>query len=191
MLRNVWNRGLRESFFVLFVFLLGLSRSSVAGEGHVGEIRYSILTPDQFQEKYGSEWELMRGQAIPLQSELLNLWGKPEVPDSRGLFLRCTHQGRIDGLGNPLGDQVQCGDYMADDGISRLACHETAASSGTETRLSSISVNTFIKMRESPQIKSNSFLITEERMRQITGRPEFEAAVQKVVRQMILQNRSP
>jgi hypothetical protein len=76
-----------------------------ASEGHVGEIRYSILTELQFQNIYGREWELMRGQRIPDRSDLLALFfGREFVPDARGLFLRCSQAERNDGLGNPEGN---------------------------------------------------------------------------------------
>lgn len=80
-------------FSSLFLsFLLFNAHVSRADEGHVGEVRYSILTEPQFQEIYGPEWELMKGQAIPIDSDLLHLWGRPHVPDARGLFLRgCNH----------------------------------------------------------------------------------------------------
>jgi hypothetical protein len=44
-------------------------------KGHIGEIRYSLLTPAQFREIYGDEWELMEGQALDEDSPLRHLWG--------------------------------------------------------------------------------------------------------------------
>lgn len=102
---------LRLSFvFVVFFSLIG---HAFAGEGHVGEIRYSILTLVQFQEKYGPEWELMKGQDIPTDSELLPLWGQAKVPDARGLFLRSSNAERDAATGNP-GGELALGSYQAD-----------------------------------------------------------------------------
>ena len=85
---------IRPSFLFILIlsFFLFNSPPSSADEGHIGEIRYSILTEPQFQEIYGPEWELMKGQVIPRDSDLLHLGGRPQVPDARGLFLRgCNH----------------------------------------------------------------------------------------------------
>jgi hypothetical protein len=94
--------------------LFALISTAQAGEGHVGEIRYSILTPPQFTKAYGPEWELMKGQDLPDDSDLLALWGQTQIPDSRGLFLRCSQEDRKDGLGNPDVD-LKVGTYQADE----------------------------------------------------------------------------
>jgi hypothetical protein len=60
------------SFYFLFNFIIPDFVQAV--ESHVGEIRHSILTRAQFRELYGEEWDLMQGQAIEADSELLQLW---------------------------------------------------------------------------------------------------------------------
>ncbi|CAG8688651.1 14198_t:CDS:2, partial [Racocetra persica] len=80
--------------------------------GMLGEIRYSILNQNQFQELYGKEWILMDGSSI-LGSDLERKFGWTFVPDARGLFLRCKNNGRNDGLENPSGE-LNLGQYQKD-----------------------------------------------------------------------------
>ena len=105
---------MKLKLYCVAVLLLGFVSLAQAEESHVGEIRHSLLTLKQFQGKYGTEWELMKGQAIPGDSELLPLWGQPKIPDSRGVFLRCSQAERSDEMGNPDGD-LPLGTYQADD----------------------------------------------------------------------------
>ncbi|CAG8720098.1 19086_t:CDS:2, partial [Dentiscutata erythropus] len=81
-------------------------------EGKLGEIRYSILNKEQFQELYGKEWILMDGSSIS-GSDLERRFGWTFVPDARGLFLRCKNNERSDGLENPSGE-LGLGQYQAD-----------------------------------------------------------------------------
>ena len=81
-------------------------------QGVVGEIRYSILSVEQFQEKYGTSWVLLDGRDIP--DSTLSQLGWKQIPDGRGLFLRCKNQGRKDGKQNPDGD-LQVGRYQKDE----------------------------------------------------------------------------
>ncbi len=224
--KKIPSPSIKESFMklqfhfvgVLFLSLLNLAQ---AGEGRVGEIRYSILTIQQFQEKYGPEWELMKGQAIPSDSELLHLWGQIKVPDARGLFLRSSQVGREDEMGNPDGE-VAVGAYQADSfkehdhgggnhnhstslelTASRnpngrqcntvAICHprhqdvhssysgKIIKSEGAEeTRPRCVTVNTFIKLRESAPL-TPSHSITPELKTEIINSPEFKAAVEKIL----------
>lgn len=102
-----------KNYFIGFV-LTSLSLSSFAqGESHVGEIRYSILNRAQFRNLYGQEWDLMQGQEIEETSELLPLWGRRNIPDARGVFLRCSNAGRDKSKGNADGD-LGVGTYQDD-----------------------------------------------------------------------------
>lgn len=83
--------------------------------GNIGEIRYSILTEEQFQKIYGKEWILMDGRDIR-EEELhtSGLWTQNNIPDTRGVFLRCKNNGRSDGKQNPGGD-LAVGSYQSDE----------------------------------------------------------------------------
>jgi hypothetical protein len=83
-------------------------------QAHIGEIRYSILTRDQFRHLYGTEWDLMQGQGLETNSELLALYGSQTLPDARGVFLRCANAGRDQNSGDPQGD-VPLGTYQPDE----------------------------------------------------------------------------
>lgn len=80
--------------------------------GKVGEIRYSILNIEQFQRLYGNSWVLMDGRVVPANATLAGL-GIANVPDARGVFLRCKNHGRTD-QGNPEGD-LDIGTYQGDE----------------------------------------------------------------------------
>lgn len=55
--------------------------------GSVGDIKYSILTPDQFVMENGDCWIPMDGRSIP-NTKLANEYGWANVPDMSGLFIR-------------------------------------------------------------------------------------------------------
>jgi hypothetical protein len=138
--------------------------------GMIGEIRYSLLTQEQFQEIYGPEWILLNGSSITT-TDLHRNFGWSNVPDARGLFLRAKQNGRFDNLGNPDGD-LTLGTYQRDAFESHAHTHATvqlpssntgAIAKGTgititnndrttahtganETRPRSITVNVFIKV---------------------------------------------
>jgi hypothetical protein len=100
-------------FSFLMVLSLFIGAFAHANQGHIGEIRYSILSLNQFQELYGLEWELMKGQDIDVDSPLFHLWGKRTVPDARGIFLRCSNADQDKARGNPDGN-LPVGDYQSD-----------------------------------------------------------------------------
>lgn len=103
-----------KTYSIALCLLCLVSFSAFAREEtHVGEIKYSILTRDQFRNYYGEEWDLMKGQALDDNSELLSLWGARNIPDARGVFLRCANEGRAATEGNPDGD-LAIGEYQAD-----------------------------------------------------------------------------
>jgi hypothetical protein len=105
-------------------------------EGLLGEIRYSILSPKQFETLYGPGWVLMDGRRIP-GSELEQQFKWEKLPDARGVFLRAkTHNRKLmDAHGNPDGD-LELGTYQPDQfakhahGI-RLECGPTHSNATT------------------------------------------------------------
>ncbi len=223
--------------FLISILLVGFVHSfSFARDGsHVGEIRYSILTRDQFRGLYGEEWDLMQGQKLEEDSDLLALWGKERIPDPRGIFLRCSNGERDSGTGNPDGN-LDAGAYQLDQfkshnhidsghshplfgcgtgvhlpggtGMAAIDVNSNGLklgqdavrggsahiqnTGGNETRPRCISVNAFIKLKESPRVNPQveqsvqaGVHSSAQTLRQWTCDPEFRAAVENVVRAMV------
>lgn len=80
-------------------------------EGHVGEIRYSLLDLTTFQSLYGEKWELLAGQDIT-DPILTNQLGS-KLPDARGMFLRGMNNGRTDAFKDPQSGRT-VGHYQSD-----------------------------------------------------------------------------
>ncbi|MEM9258716.1 MAG: hypothetical protein AAGA62_03655 [Bacteroidota bacterium] len=64
--------------------------------GQVGDIKYSILRPDQFQQENGDCWVPMDGRSIA-GTKLANVYGWTTLPQAGGQFLR-AHE--FDGQGD-------------------------------------------------------------------------------------------
>lgn len=101
-----------KTFYLPFVLLLQstlLSSSAWAlpekDTGNLGEVRYSVLTPENFQRIYGDAWIPMDGRNIET-SDLYRegLWSAREIPDARGRYLRTFNGGKSPSTGNPNGD---------------------------------------------------------------------------------------
>ena len=121
-LRIISYLGLGLSAILVLVFnspSFGWSDLPEKDEGGLGEIRYSILTPQQFQAMNGKGWVLMDGSTIK-GSDLEKEFGWDTLPDARGVFLRAKDHGRYQGKskGNPDGD-LKLGQYQGD----QLASH--------------------------------------------------------------------
>lgn len=56
--------------------------------GAVGDVKMSVLNPEEFTAENGECWELMSGQALPAESKLAELTNWQNLPDARGRFLR-------------------------------------------------------------------------------------------------------
>lgn len=63
------------------------------GSGTLGDVKYSILAPTQFQKLNGNEWRLMDGQSI-VGTKLSQMTGKSALPDARGMFIRGMNANR-------------------------------------------------------------------------------------------------
>ena len=97
----------------------------------VGEVRTSILRPEEFQRLNGPEWVLMDGRQLTMQTELsphlLPDAAEPadstsavandgetrdvrpkEIPDARGRFLRMANNGACADLRNDDGEYRRC-----------------------------------------------------------------------------------
>ncbi|TFF33438.1 hypothetical protein [Mucilaginibacter psychrotolerans] len=77
----------------------------------LGDVKYSILPPDQFQKLNGDGWILADGRAIK-GSKLHLFAGIINAPDARGMFLRGLNYGRNDDKIKP--DGRQAGQYQPD-----------------------------------------------------------------------------
>ncbi|MCR9099759.1 MAG: hypothetical protein NXI25_07380 [bacterium] len=78
--------------------------------GSVGDIKYSILTPDQFEEENGDCWVPMDGRDIA-GTKLADNYGWNTVPDMSGLFIRATEYND----GNDPGRSPMTGVTLQDD----------------------------------------------------------------------------
>ena len=58
----------------------------------VGEVKTSLLNPDEFQDKYGDVWVLMDGREVD-GSDFMQLTSLSSIPDARGKFLRMINHG--------------------------------------------------------------------------------------------------
>jgi hypothetical protein len=69
--------------------------------GAIGDVKYSVLTPDLFIKENGKGWVLMDDK-IPLTgSDLSSTYKITSIPDARGLFIRCLNNNREDNLADP------------------------------------------------------------------------------------------
>lgn len=69
------------------------AQSVAAGgcSGQVGDVKYSILAPDQFRQENGDCWVAMNGGAIAPGNKLRDTYGFNNVPDGSGVFLRAQN----------------------------------------------------------------------------------------------------
>lgn len=78
--------------------------------GCVGDIKYSILKPSVFSEKFPG-WVLLSGNTdrdtddLFKNSKLHKTLGVASLPDARGVFIRGMNEGRSIETGNPDGDK--------------------------------------------------------------------------------------
>ncbi len=211
--------------FLIIISIVTIGLGSVppvfADEGHVGDIQYSILFESQFQQLHGKEWELLKGQEVPWDSELRSFWTDSHLPDGRGVFLRSANHGRPRTEGNPEGT-LPMGRYQTDvmvshrhtvgptrggstfisrgkgdcelqHGIHTGGCfHDNGAAGitrdtlhmshegGSETRPRNITVNVFVKIKESPKEAPELVAKAEwspEQITELLNKPEFKNAL--------------
>lgn len=71
---------------------------------HLGDVKYSVLPPDQFVKENGSDWVLMdadinnslKGSALSIR------YGITGLPDARGMFIRGLNLNRNDAMADPF-----------------------------------------------------------------------------------------
>lgn len=98
----------------------------------VGEVRTSILEPTPFQEINGSEWVLMDGRLLSMQTALSpHLSEKTEygltIPDARGRFLRMANNDACADLRDDDAAYGQCIANHDPDGDRRLGTYQPDA----------------------------------------------------------------
>ncbi|GAA3957505.1 hypothetical protein [Mucilaginibacter dorajii] len=67
----------------------------------LGDVKYSILPPDQFKQMNGSGWVLLDGRKVN-GSQLQKHFSMNNIPDARGMFLRGLNYDRQDDLIDPF-----------------------------------------------------------------------------------------
>ena len=71
-------------------------------QGTVGDVRYSMLTPERFRQLNGPGWELLKGQRVGPDEALCTKGGWCiNLPDARGVFIRGVNGDRPSSEGDP------------------------------------------------------------------------------------------
>lgn len=109
--------------FLIFISFIDISQAqdSAAKDimcdcAKIGDVKYSILSPDKFYLVNDSSWVLLDGRTFTetkLSSSDLNPLTSDTLPDARGLFLRGVNKGRKDNKGE-VGKERVVGSYQSD-----------------------------------------------------------------------------
>lgn len=106
MKTNVISLAVAAGLLVSFAFQLQ-SDKKVVSDGSIGDVKYSVLPPKEFQSINGKNWRLLDGGSIE-GTALSKLVAK--LPDARGVFIRCLNADR-----NPAQDETRAvGDFQKD-----------------------------------------------------------------------------
>lgn len=87
--------------------------------GAIGDVKYSVLKPEDFKKENGFGWELLGGQTLDQNWEITTKYPSifqfpsDHLPDARGVFLRGMNMTRDKISGNPNG-QVPMGKFESD-----------------------------------------------------------------------------
>lgn len=81
--------------------LLNESTAQIRSVGSIGDVKYSILPPNQFREENGTGWVLMDDKIQISGSDLADKYGVRAVPDGRGMFIRGLNLNRSDIYADP------------------------------------------------------------------------------------------
>jgi hypothetical protein len=116
------------AFAVISLFFAFRSATPGIANGVIGDIKYSLLTPHDFDMLNGPGWVLMDGQAIQqnwdLYSQVLRNYSSSDannpykeiannLPDARGVFFRGMNAGR-DGDRSDISGNRLVGNYQED-----------------------------------------------------------------------------
>lgn len=93
------------SFFVVISILGFLAfghQTAPPPQGALGDVKYSILPPDQFKRENGDGWEVLNGDnQVLIGSDLQKSYGIQHLPDARGVFIRGLNLRRDSRSGDP------------------------------------------------------------------------------------------
>lgn len=98
---------------IFFSVSLNAQLDSLDCTGALGDVKWSILDPEKFQEVNGDCWTLMDGQSLPADTKLKAM-GFDKIPNGQGVFLRAIDMrttGRLD-PDRPRGTKP--GDYQGE-----------------------------------------------------------------------------
>jgi len=119
-------RDTRQYILTFFLLLLGLFANAQEFEkintGVVGDIKYSILNPEQFAMVNGKGWVLLDGKKLDAQSDLYKLLHETgysnvipdnKLPNGDGVFIRGVDTNDEDNYGDTEKNRV-VGNYQED-----------------------------------------------------------------------------
>lgn len=111
--RNSFQKNIKMKMSITFMAVLIVGTIMAFGQrAKVGEVRYSVLKPEQFIHLYGKSWVLMDGRNIN-GTNLFDLTKSDVLPDGRGVFIRGANAKRDFQSGDPDGDRA-IGSYQSD-----------------------------------------------------------------------------
>jgi hypothetical protein len=111
----------------LLLLVMAFKNKPADAANEVGDIRYSILSPDLFSKNHPGKWMLLDGKPLEEDTDLYKLLDENNVkniltvkdgipdclPDARGVFLRGMNMGRETSTGDTDGDR-KIGSYQSD-----------------------------------------------------------------------------
>lgn len=115
----------------------------VVCSGAVGDIKHSILNPDQFKAVNGNCWVPMDGSALKTTDKLRQITGMASLPNGGGLFIRSQEFANSanyddDRSVNSTIAQVQNEDYRSHAHYSSLPLSGSTTSNGSHSHRQSI-----------------------------------------------------
>jgi hypothetical protein len=127
-------------------------RSLAGQDAAVGEVRFSLLSPADFLNLYGSDWTLLDGQNVsskpiaPYLPSELQIDGGVFLPDARGRFLRMINHGAEADVGDPAG-QRHVGNSQADSVASHAHQYAVPRADGSKRRAGKAGEDRFNALR--------------------------------------------
>src|SRR6202012_2893915 len=73
---------------------------------HVGDVVYSILSPEQFKQEHGDGWRIMNGAPFSPNDLIVKRYHVTLSPNACGVFIRGMNLGRDAATGDPDGNRA-------------------------------------------------------------------------------------